>query len=512
MSDRNFVCHTISNTDFRITEATVALPFVLILSKHVKASAFSASSRQVSTSRVQTDGFVRQDSERFIRSGGSLSLWSCDIFLDIIDRIETIWLPVSKRLVLSSSLGGHGMKVLHTSDWHLGQLLKQQKRDEEHRAFLTWLLDTLKEEAIELLLIAGDIFDSGLPPNYALEMYYSFLSRCAEQGCRSVIVVGGNHDSPATLHAPKPVLKAINVTVTAIRDREQPDNDLVLVHDAAGDPAVLVCAIPFLRDQDVYIPQAGEQGDIRTQGIIRGTAEWYRRQVDLALARRQELGRPDLPIIATGHLFAEGASLAGSERELYVGNLGAFPAACFPDEAVYVALGHLHRPQTVPNHPRVRYSGSPVPCSFDEATHEKQVLVFDSAAPADVRSLAIPVFRRLATVRGDLATIGRQMNELDHALLKTWVYAEYTGDTLMPDLEDRVNDMAKDLSAVIIGCQDISHRVKVPGETQGHATELTPQEVFELCVERSELSPEDRVQAREAFQEIYLEVCERGNA
>lgn len=404
------------------------------------------------------------------------------------------------------------MKVLHTSDWHLGQLLKQQKRDEEHRAFLAWLLDTLKRENIELLIISGDIFDSGLPPNYALEMYYSFLSSCAAQGCRSVIVVGGNHDSPATLQAPKPVLKAINVTVTAIRDREQPDNDLVLVRDAAGNPAVLVCAIPFLRDQDVYIPQAGEQGDIRTQGIIRGTADWYRRQVDLALARRQELGRPDLPIIATGHLFAEGASLAGSERELYVGNLGAFPAACFPDEVTYVALGHLHRPQTVPNHPRVRYSGSPVPCSFDEAAHEKQVLVFDSGTPADVRSLTVPVFRRLATVRGDLAAIGRQMTELSHAPLKTWVYAEYTGNTLMPDLEDRVNDLAKNLPIDIIGCQDLSHRVTVPGELQGYANELTPQEVFELCIERSGLSPEDRLQTREAFQEIYLEVCEGGNA
>nr|MBP7633388.1 exonuclease subunit SbcD [Candidatus Ozemobacteraceae bacterium] len=111
------------------------------------------------------------------------------------------------------------MKVLHTSDWHLGHLLLQQKRDEEHRAFLEWLLETVRNERIELLLIAGDIFDSGLPPNYALEMYFSFLSRCAAQGCRSIVVVGGNHDSPATLQAPKQVLKAINVTVTGIRDR-----------------------------------------------------------------------------------------------------------------------------------------------------------------------------------------------------------------------------------------------------------------------------------------------------
>ncbi|HEY9071373.1 MAG TPA: exonuclease SbcCD subunit D C-terminal domain-containing protein [Candidatus Ozemobacteraceae bacterium] len=398
------------------------------------------------------------------------------------------------------------MKVLHTSDWHLGQLLKQRKRDEEHRAFLAWLLDTLKEEGIELFLIAGDIFDSGLPPNYALEMYYAFLSRCVAQGCRSVIVIGGNHDSPAVLQAPKPVLGAINVTVTGIRNREQPANDIALVSDAAGNPAALVCAIPFLRDQDVYTPRAGEQGDFRTQGIVRGTADWYRRQVDLALVRRQELGLPDLPIIATGHLFAEGTSLAGSERELYIGNLGAFPAACFPQEAAYIALGHLHRPQIVPNHPRVRYSGSPIPCSFDEASHEKQVLVFDTASPGEVRPIPVPVFRRLATVRGDLATIGQRMNELAHAPLKTWVFAEYTGDTLLPDLEDRVTDLAESLPVDIIGCQDLSHRVRLPDEPQGYASEPTPEEVFERCAERSGLSPNDRLLVREAFQEVCLEI------
>lgn len=398
------------------------------------------------------------------------------------------------------------MKVLHTSDWHLGHLLLQQKRDEEHRAFLEWLLETVRNERIELLLIAGDIFDSGLPPNYALEMYFSFLSRCATQGCRSIVVVGGNHDSPATLQAPKQVLKAINVTVTGIRDREHPETDLLIANDSAGNPAALICAIPFLRDQDVYIPVSGEQIDSRSRGIVEGTAAWYRGQVDLALARRRELGLPDLPIIAMGHLFAEGASLAGSERELYVGSLGAFPAACFPAEAAYIALGHLHRPQIVPNHPRVRYSGSPIPCSFDEATHEKQVLVFDTAAPTDAKPVAIPVFRRLERLRGDLSEIEQGLKMIRHAPLESWVLVEYTGDQIRPDLEDRVQELAKGLPLRILGCRDVSHRVLPPGEPQGYANELSPDEVFALCIEWSGLNQADQAQVREAFQEILLQV------
>ncbi|HNW36653.1 MAG TPA: exonuclease subunit SbcD, partial [Candidatus Ozemobacteraceae bacterium] len=274
------------------------------------------------------------------------------------------------------------MRILHTSDLHLGHLLYQRKRDEEHRRFLEWLLEVICRERIDLLLIAGDVFDTGFPSNYALEMYYSFLARCGDAGCRQVVVTGGNHDSPATLQAPGQLLRALRVSVIGAVDRERPEDGLITAESADGTPGAIICAVPYLRDRDVYTPKPAEPADLRAAGIIEGTAAWYRRLVDMAVLRREQLGFPELPIIATGHLFAQGGAKTGSERDLYVGDLGAFPADRFPREATYIALGHLHRPQTARGFDHVRYSGSPLPCSFDEADHAKQVLVCDTSAPA----------------------------------------------------------------------------------------------------------------------------------
>lgn len=403
------------------------------------------------------------------------------------------------------------MKVLHTSDWHLGQLLYQQKREAEHRAFLEWLLETIRNERVELLLIAGDIFDSGLPSNYALEMYYSFLSSCGAGGCRNIIVIGGNHDSPATLQAPKPILKAINVTVVGARDSEHPESDLVTAYDEAGNPAAVICAVPYLRDRDVYFPKPGDRNEARTQGIIDGTAAWYRQQADLALKRRQELGRPDIPIIAMGHLFTQGTTKAGSERDLYVGNLGAFPAEGFPPEAAYIALGHLHRPQTVPTDGRVRYSGSPIPCSFDEASYSKQVFLFDTSSPNDIRVVIVPEFRRLSRISGDIFSIDRELRTISPAPLQTWVEVDYTGEALLPDLQDQVNAMAEHLPLQVVRCRDLSPAASASTNPMPNANELAPDEVFALRLQQSDFTENDKKMVREAFQELLLQI-RQGNA
>ena len=239
------------------------------------------------------------------------------------------------------------MKILHTSDWHLGQQLIDARRDDEHRAFLVWLLDLIHDQGIEAVLIAGDVFDNGMPGNQTLEIYYSFLARAAKSGCRQIIVVGGNHDSPSTLHAPRAVLNMMNVTVLGAVETDRPETGLVEVKSADGIVRAIVCAVPYLRDRDVYSPQPGELDDVRAQGIINGIARWYRKLAMLAVAHRLKLGNPLLPLIATGHLFAQGGSSSEQERPIYIGNLGAFSADSFPGEFDYVALGHLHRPQLV---------------------------------------------------------------------------------------------------------------------------------------------------------------------
>lgn len=401
------------------------------------------------------------------------------------------------------------MKVLHTSDWHLGHQLHQQKREEEHRAFLEWLLDVIRAKGVELLLVAGDIFDNALPSNYALEMYYSFLARAAANGCREVIVVAGNHDSPATLLAPKPVLRAIHVSVVGAIDARQPENDLVEIRDVRGAPQAIVCAVPHLRDQDLYRPKFGEPVEQRTTGIIDGTAGWYRTLADLAIERRQTLGLPHLPIIATGHLFTQGATKSGTERDLYVGDLGVFPAERFPQEFSYVALGHLHRPQVARGCPNVRYSGSPLPCSFDETEYDKKVFVFTTESPAEVEEVVIPTFRSLVRVRGNLATLGEGLEKIGPAPLQPWVEVVYEGGPPLSDLEEKVFDLAAKGAGQVLTIKDLSS----PGGTTAPPPpldELTPPQVFELCLEQAGTREEDRGLAREAFQRLLLQVQQGG--
>lgn len=402
------------------------------------------------------------------------------------------------------------MNVLHTSDWHLGHLLYQQKREEEHRGFLEWLLDLIKLENVGLLLIAGDVFDSGLPSNYALEMYFSFLARCAAHGCHQVVVVGGNHDSPSTLQAPRDVLKALEVFVVGTPDSEHPEHDVITVSDATGIPQAVVAAIPYLRDREVFVPKPGDSLEVRAQGIIAGTVSWYRRLIDVAQARRQDLGRPDLPIIATGHLFARGMTKSGTERDLYVGDLGAFPVSGFPAEAEYIALGHLHRAQEAAEDSRVRYSGSPLPCSFDEAGQKKQVFLFDTAAPRLVRSIEVPIFRSLVKMVGDLPTIRSSLQALQMQPLTTWVEVSYTGLTLLPDLPEQVNALAAELPfpLQVLSCRDMSPPALAAECFITCSHEPTPEEVFQLRLDQAGLAPEDHELVCGAFQEILLQVRE----
>ncbi|MEA3228845.1 MAG: exonuclease subunit SbcD, partial [Campylobacterota bacterium] len=137
------------------------------------------------------------------------------------------------------------MKILHTSDWHLGQSFMGKSREEEHKAFLEWLFVTIEREKIGVLIVAGDIFDTGTPPNYALELYYNILTKLSHSLCRYIIITAGNHDSVATLKAPKQLLKALNIYVIASGDEYE--EELIEIYKEERLQAI-VCAVPFLRD------------------------------------------------------------------------------------------------------------------------------------------------------------------------------------------------------------------------------------------------------------------------
>ncbi|SDY05013.1 exonuclease subunit SbcD [Hymenobacter psychrophilus] len=307
------------------------------------------------------------------------------------------------------------MRILHTADWHLGQrFIQGHERTEEHRHFLNWLVATIQAEQVEVLVVAGDIFDTGSPSNQALELYYDFLLKLRQTGCRDVVVVGGNHDSPATLNAPARLLRHLRVHVVGCVP-ECFEEQILVLDDASGRPGLVVCAVPFLRDRDVRLSVPGESAEEREARIKQGLADHYARVAEVEQV--WQLKALGLPVLATGHLYAAGAAPSDSERTIHVGNLGQVTADHFPAIFDYVALGHLHRPQRVGGREHIRYSGSPIALSFSEVDQGKEVLLVNFAAGklAELRSLVVPGARRLVRFHGTLEEVAAALEAYDNA-------------------------------------------------------------------------------------------------
>lgn len=300
------------------------------------------------------------------------------------------------------------MKILHTSDWHIGQRLHNNDREEEHRLYFDWLRETIEAQNIDLLLVCGDIFDIGFPANGVLKIYYSFLTSLIATNCHQVIITGGNHDSVSTLEAPREILKFINVTVLGGATDEIAD-EIIEIHDAGGKTRAVVCAVPYLREKNLRKSVAGESFDDREKAIREGILYHY-----LQLSKLTETyNESGIPVIATGHLYVQGAVISESERGIYVGNQAGVSIAAFPPGFGYLALGHLHRAQQVGSNPPAFYSGSPLMLSFSEQFDKKRINILDiSDDKITVTDIKIPAFRKLISIKGNLAEAKEKLASL----------------------------------------------------------------------------------------------------
>jgi exonuclease SbcD len=271
------------------------------------------------------------------------------------------------------------MRLLHTSDWHLGHTLRGEvAREYEHAAFLNWLLEACVREAADALVITGDVFDSATPPASAERMWFEFLAAARRaRPAMDIVAIAGNHDSPARLGAASSVLRELGVHVVGglpRRDDGALDLDRILLPVAGGRG--LIAAVPFLRPVDVASDMAEPLTAI------------YGEVVEAARARR----RADQALIVTGHLYVAGADTQYlSERRVSIGGQESAPLRLFPDDIDYVALGHIHRPQRI-GRASIRYAGAPIPLSLDEADYKNQIVAIQFAAGRlhDLRSLAVP--------------------------------------------------------------------------------------------------------------------------
>lgn len=403
------------------------------------------------------------------------------------------------------------MKILHTSDWHIGRALYGRKRYEEFGQFLDWLIGCIETEKAEALLVAGDVFDNGTPSNRALELYYSFLCRVAGAGCRHVVVTAGNHDSPSLLNAPREVLRFLDVHVVGSM-AETMEDEVVVLNDINGKPELIVCAVPYLRDRDIRRAEAGETFEDKGRKLVDGIRDHYRQIGEAAVARRVQLGG-DLPIVAMGHLFTSGCRTTEGDgvRELYVGTLGQVQADIFPDCFDYLALGHLHGAQRVGGSDVRRYSGAPLPMSFGEAAQPKVVLALTmDFGGITVQELPVPVFQRLATVRGDWKRITERIVELKRDNAPVWLEVVYEGEEVVGDLQERLRELVDGTVLEILRAKNMRlvERTMSRMATEETLDDLTVNDVFARCLAAHEVPQEQQAELVTAFHEAVAALHE----
>lgn len=283
------------------------------------------------------------------------------------------------------------LKIIHTADWHLGQSFFGYDRQPEHTAFLKWLAETVSDRQIDVLLIAGDVFDVANPSASAQRQFYHFLKEInlANPGLQ-VVVVAGNHDSAARLEAPNPLLEELGIAVVGVVKRNEAGeidfNSLLLpLRHRDGSVQAYCMAVPFLRQGD-YPPT--DQKDQNT--YVAGVERMYRGLYEFAM----EKAGTELPLVAMGHLHVLGAELSDDDRSerVIMGGLESVTSDSFPRELAYTALGHIHKAQKVGGREEVRYSGSPLPMSFSETNYRHQVVLvtLDGRTPASIEPLIIP--------------------------------------------------------------------------------------------------------------------------
>ena len=403
------------------------------------------------------------------------------------------------------------IRILHTSDWHLGQHFMGKTRQAEHQAFCAWLIEQVREQAVDAVLIAGDIFDTGAPPSYAREQYNRFIVELRATGCE-LVVLGGNHDSVAMLGESKSLLAQLGTRVIP-GVCEPIEEQLLVLHRRDGSPGAILCGIPFIRPRDVLLSQAGQSAQDKQQSLQQAIQQHYQDLYALAESKRAELGG-DLPIIATGHLTTVGASASDSVREIYVGSLEAFPTSAFPP-AAYIALGHIHRPQKVGGLEHIRYCGSPIALSFDEAKQQKEVLLvkLDASDLRQITALPVPRFQPLLSLRGSLKELETAIQEAakqGSAEQPVWLEVLVGTDDYLSDLQLRIAALCEGLPVEVLRIR--RERGNVSASLQGKAKEtldeLSVEDVFAQRLSSETLEDAEQAKLLGLYQQVVSELRE----
>ena len=414
------------------------------------------------------------------------------------------------------------MNILHTSDWHLGISMYTGSCEEEQTRFLQWLLETINERRIELLLIAGDIFHHRNPANSARRLFYDFLASCEEEtDLRSIVIVAGNHDSPSGLEAPQELLKHLNVSVVGSvqADPETWSHLLIPIRDDSGAPRAVIAAVPYVSEVRLGISGIGKEPRELRHEFIQGFQKLYS---TLAEQARRDYG--EIPLIATGHLTCYEDSGDAQDDDYHspihqVGTIESLSPDVFDPRFDYVALGHIHRMFPVDRsqpHRRIWYSGTPVPTSVTETTSRFVLQVhFDAAGtPPKVEPLKVPSFRDIFSLKGTTTEVLAKIPDLS------------TDKDLSPYLTIRLINQQRDPSARafdqiqealtdafsrgpsprIVEFQEvITGQMDAENAPAQDLNTLSPEEVFSALYQRVHGAPIPPDEILQAFRELLTE-------
>ena len=409
------------------------------------------------------------------------------------------------------------MRLFHTSDWHLGQNLHGQDRDFEHACFLTWLLARLAEHKPDVLLIAGDIFDTVNPPVKAQERLYDFIVSAHEQQPKlTIVMIAGNHDSGSRIELPAPLMRRLRTHALGRvlwLDDGQLDAERLLIPlpDASGETAAWCLALPFLRPAEVTGAHLGDD-------YLRGIGQVHEWLIEAANAKRT----PGQALIAISHAHMAGGSVSeDSERSLIIGNAEALPASLFGPSISYVALGHLHKPQRVNGEERIRYCGSPIPLSFSEIGYQHQILdvTLEGETLVSVEPRLIPRAVNLQRIGPlPLADILTQLADLpDTDLLadtqrQPWLEVRVKLDEPQPDLRQQIETALQGKSVRLVRISaDYAGSGSRASDDDARLIELdqlTPQELFSRAWQENYGSEADEQTLKDfavLLQDVQLE-------
>lgn len=374
------------------------------------------------------------------------------------------------------------MKLLHTADWHLGARFHGQRRGSEEDDALDQVIRHCRDEGVDAMLIAGDVFDNANPGAVDERRYYRTLARLVrDAGVATVVVVAGNHDSALRLEGPRELARAMGVHVVGRLGREDDAEQAVVPLTARDGRVAGVCvALPYLRDGDLRLPEIGEsQRQIHERYVV---ALGHRYTEARDAARRLHPGQP---LVVMGHLQVEGGTFGGEERNVQFGGRGTPDAETLAGDAAYLALGHLHRPQDVGER-HWRYCGSLLPTGFDETGTQREVILVElgsSSGESRIRRLPMRPFRVYRRIHGDLSRVEGEIEALPEASSDATPWCEVLVDLegprpgLAPHLVDRCR--ARGWNLVSVRRQTTPGVIEAGGPSVRRALhELTPEEVF----------------------------------